>query len=492
MRNSSGTALAEELAPTELRPENAFRGHSDVFADSRFADSAGDALLNREEWQLARRIASSRGFSRSELLKRFLLEVCEQALLGRAQEITEQRLGTRIFARPDGYDAGEDNIVRSYARLLRKRLDAYFAEEGAGERLRLRIPRGGYAPVFETVPGAEKSTIPQPPSLLSARELTVPELALSEPAVREDDAPPSPQPNEKPQASEKQVRLHRRWTALGLLAGAALALLAWVGAHTVEAHRRASAAHPLWAQIFAKDRNVLIVPADSGLGILENLTHTQASLDAYADGTYLASMQAPAGLDAGNFNDLSRQRYTSVVDLGICAALERLPEFTADRTQIRYARGMAAEELHNSNVILLGSAHTNPWVALFDQRLNFRLAYTFEVDRSFVINQHPLGSERAIYRNGTADEHQPTYGTVAYLPDAGGTGRVLIVQGLNMAATQAAADILFSASAMAPVLRQATARDGQLRPFELLVETTSIGASAPEARVIATRVYPQI
>ena len=94
------------------------------------------------EWQLVQRIASSRGFNKSELLKNFLLYVCERSLTGDAQEITEQRIGIRIFGRPEGYDPGEDNIVRSYARMLRKRLDAYFAEEGAGETLRLLVPRG--------------------------------------------------------------------------------------------------------------------------------------------------------------------------------------------------------------------------------------------------------------------------------------------------------------------------------------------------------------
>jgi hypothetical protein len=60
-----------------------------------------------------------------------------------------------------------------------------------------------------------------------------------------------------------------------------------------------------------------------------------------------------------------------------------------------------------------------------------------------------------------------------------------------MAATQAAADILFSTEAMAPVLRAARAPDGRLSPFELLIETVSVGASAPTARVVSTRIYPE-
>jgi hypothetical protein len=421
-----------------------------------------------EEWRLTQRIVASRGFRKSELLKAFLLEVCELALAGRADEITEKRLGICIFGRPDDYDPGEDNVVRSYARMLRKRLEAYFADEGTHEPLRLTIPRGGYAPLFEAAPVARTPVASMKPSLRTA----------------EADAP----------GRERIGGRDRRywvWIACGVVAGVILTLLACAGMVTVEAHRQPSAAHALWTKLFEKDRNTLIVSADSGLGIVENLTHTQATVDGYASGAYFAGLRARAGLSAGNLNDLSQQHYTSEVDLRIATELERLPEFTADRTQMLSARSLSVDEMRRANLILIGSVHTNPWVALFEPRLNFQLAYTSEVDQSYVVNRHPRAGERSVYNNGTADGRGPTYGVVAYQPNAGGAGRVLIVEGLNMAATQAAADILFSTEAMAPVLRAARAADGRLYPFELLIETVSVGASAPAARIISSRVYPE-
>jgi hypothetical protein len=257
------------------------------------------------------------------------------------------------------------------------------------------------------------------------------------------------------------------------------------------ARRQTSPAHQLWMQLFEKNRNTLIVSADSGLGIVENLTHTQATVDGYASGAYFTGLRDRTDLSAGNLNDLSRQHYTSEVDLRIAAVFAQLPEFTADRTQMLNARGLTVDEMRQANVILIGSVHTNPWVALFEPRLNFELAYTSEVDQSHVINRHPRAGEQPIYSNGAADGHGPTYGVVAYLPDAGGAGRVLIVEGLNMAATQAAADILFSTEAMEPILRAAQAPGGRLRPFELLIETVSVGASTPTARIISSRVYSE-
>src|SRR5439155_13660372 len=63
-------------------------------------------------------------------------------------EIHEQEVGHMVFGRPPDYDTVSDNIVRVHASMLRKRLEQYFAEDGAGETLTLEIPKGNYAPVF--------------------------------------------------------------------------------------------------------------------------------------------------------------------------------------------------------------------------------------------------------------------------------------------------------------------------------------------------------
>ncbi len=252
-----------------------------------------------------------------------------------------------------------------------------------------------------------------------------------------------------------------------------------------------SAAHAIWVQMFQRNRNTLIVPADSGLGILQNLSGHLVSLEEYANGAYPSDQSVLRGVDPGNLNDLRRQHYTSVVDLDITSRLTRLPEFIANRTQVRYARGITAEDIKNSNSILLGSTHTNPWVSLFEKRMNFKLEYTPQVDQSFVVNMHPIASEQAVYRNGTAEKPNRTYGTIAYLPEGDSAGHVLIIQGLNMAATQAAADTLFNAKSIKPILQQAMLPNGSLKPFELLVETNSVGATSPEAQIIATRFYSQ-
>ncbi len=88
--------------------------------------------------------------------------------------------------------------------------------------------------------------------------------------------------------------------------------------------------------------------ADSGLGILQNLTGRLVSLEQYANGSYLIDTKPMPGLSLDNLNDLRRQRYTSVVDLNITSMLTCLPEFAGSRAQVRYARSITAEDLKNS------------------------------------------------------------------------------------------------------------------------------------------------
>jgi hypothetical protein len=441
------------------------------------APSDSNDLSRRPEWQLALRIAASKRLSKSDLLPRFLLFICEQSLLGNHREITEQRIGTQIFNRPAGYNPGEDNIVRSYARLLRKRLTEYFDAEGRDEPMRLVIPRGGYLPLFEAPSAA---THPPATDLLQTDSIPVPSTNLPQPPPTNTSSTPSPTANPT-----------RPWLPLlfAALAGALLTSAAWLGIHAFRTQQTPLPAHPLWAQLFNPDHNTLIVPADSGLGILQNLSGNLVSLDAYANGTYSANVKPIPGVTLDNLNDLRQQRYTSLVDLQITAMLTQLPEYSAGHTQIRFARSITTDDLKDTNVILLGSSHSNPWVSLFDKTLNFKLQYMPAVNRSYVLNDHPQPSEQTRYQNGTNETANLTYGVIDYLPSLDGAGHVLIIQGLNMAATQAAADTLFDPQALKPILKAAALPNGSLRPFELLIETNSIGATAPRAHIIAMRIH---
>jgi hypothetical protein len=324
--------------------------------DEEVPVEVGDESFSRQEWLLACRVAASKGLRKSELLPRFLLYVCEQYLLGRADQITEQQIGIRIFNRPEDYNPGEDNIVRSYARMLRKRLDQYFEGEGRHESMRIRIPRGGYIPVFQSRSEVQEGN-PEPSCL------------LNEAPSSKRTAVPS---TRKHEGMSSYSRRPVAWTQvlLSFLAGALLTGMAWMAIHWAQSKTNQGAAHAVWTEMFQQNRNTLIVASDSGLGILENLSGHLVSVEEYANGTYLSDLRSPPGIDPESLNDLRRQRYTSVVSLGITSALIQLPEFIPNRAQVRYARNITAEDVKNANTILIGSEHTNPWVSLFQTRVH--------------------------------------------------------------------------------------------------------------------------
>jgi hypothetical protein len=98
------------------------------------AEGAWPASLHEDPyWELAQRVVAGPHFARSPLLSKFLLFVVAETREGRGSEITEHQIGVQVFDRPADYRTLEDNIVRSYARQLRKRLAEHFAGEGSSE-----------------------------------------------------------------------------------------------------------------------------------------------------------------------------------------------------------------------------------------------------------------------------------------------------------------------------------------------------------------------
>ena len=82
-------------------------------------------------------------------LSRMLRFVVERTLDGQGDQLKEYLLGVEVFDRPPEYDPRLDSIVRVEARRLRGKLAEYYEAEGAGDALRIRLTKGGYAPTFE-------------------------------------------------------------------------------------------------------------------------------------------------------------------------------------------------------------------------------------------------------------------------------------------------------------------------------------------------------
>ena len=94
------------------------------------------------------RILASRVFSRSKRQSAFLDHVINAALEGQTDRLKEFTLGVAVFDKDESFDPNTDSIVRVEASRLRAKLREYYAEEGAGDSVRIDIPKGHYAPAF--------------------------------------------------------------------------------------------------------------------------------------------------------------------------------------------------------------------------------------------------------------------------------------------------------------------------------------------------------
>jgi hypothetical protein len=438
------------------------------------AESVWESVCLTEDprWQLAQRIVASKSFAKSALLCKFLLYVCDRALSGRTDEISENQIGVHVFVRKAGYNPGEDNIVRNYARQVRQRLDHYFEEEGKSEELRISIPVGKYIPVFSPNRPSEPLALP------SHQEEELPSL----PAPDRVEPPPA-----QPLPRSRSTRHRAVFALLFVVVCGAVLWKAWKHVPAV----LGDPCHPLWSQVFDSERQTFIVPSDDGIVMFQNLTGHTVHLAEYVSREYL-STKSPFNIDAQNLADLDAQRYTSIADLNAVLKFSRVPEANPAHFIIRYARELHMEDLKDSNAILMGSTYSNPWVELFQKNLNFEFNYEPHPNASFITNKHPLAGEAPVYANdATAPSHR-TYAVIALVPNLNNTGWILIVEGLTMAGTQAATDILFNREEMRSVLEKASAGNGKLKPFEILIETRSFGSSSPQANIIASRIYTRL
>jgi hypothetical protein len=446
-----------------------------------------------------------------------------------------------VFGRPEGYDSNDDNIVRSYARNLRKRLEEYFSGEGSSETIRMEIPRGGYVPVFYSqgeAPTHERET-----------GIVIPHAAVDEPvhsagvAIANRTGNPLPgqrdscdtdgahnqgvgagnvDQRQPPQAGEftereaepRRILIFQKKTlyVLGLLSMAALgAVVGYVAAgkrSSAELHLAAPAArvnHLFWSRLFEEKRDTFIVPTDGGLVLLERFIKGHISLEDYASGNYRKESAIADGIvglvkltspdDKARLvqkvEAIGNRRYTSLADLELSTDLARLPEVVPERLMIRYARDLRIDDLRGSNAILIGSIDSNPWVYLFQQQLNFQFLQGADFGGSgTIVNRHPLSGEQMSYASVPNDPSLRTYGVAAYVPNLDGTGHVLIVEGINMAGTQAAGTFLLSPELMRPVLERALSPNGVIRSFEVLFETSSVAANASRTTILSVRVEP--
>jgi hypothetical protein len=371
-------------------------------------------LLSDERWQLVQRILASSPFQKSGRLRDLLQYITEQTIRGCAHELTEQHIGEALFHKPAGYSPLEDSSVRVHARQLRLKLHEYFDGVGRDEPLIIEIPKGAYAPTFRVAKAVE--TAPA----------ATPVIERIEPRFNRTILP---------------------WVLCGVLTVLCAALVLYSqlnSARNIGAH----ATSPPWPfpQIFDTRHQTVIVVADGNYGMFRILTGERGSLERYLQRDFPQSAAAlKLGKAGTRFADyISNSTLTSFADVANTVSLMKIAGPLQKQVSVRSARDLRIRDLDHENFIFIGSPASNPWVSLFQDKLNFREseAAVGNSAKAF-LNTKPLPGEQAQYEGlrwtGTEGDD---YATIALLPNTTQDGSVLILQGLQQEGTEAAGRFL--------------------------------------------------
>ena len=419
-----------------------------------------------ERLALVKRIAGSSQFQRSARLRDFLLYVGRKSIQDDGAEIHEQEIGLQVFGRAPSYDRSQDNIVRVNATELRKRIENYFANDGADEPLILEIPRGGYKPVFHPRPSltAVAADGPGPASLVLTSPGTV------------------------------RIRVHAPLILLGavalvfavafcivLLQNLAMRkeLFSWQDKPTLAA---------FWGGFAQGHPQPDIVLPDASVSTREEIIGRPISLSEYLNHRSSQPVES-YDVSADRRADVETLFHHNLVVFGDVRAAQQILAMRplGASLHLTFARLYAADSIKSNSVILIGGKKADPWVRLFDERMNFTLDYDNVHGQSFVANRHPLPGEQASYAGNMDPNALIGYAVVAYFPNPSHSGNVIILAGTDSDATSAAAEFLTSEEDLSRF--QASLHVGQLPYFETLLKISRLNGTSLSAEVLASRTY---
>jgi hypothetical protein len=421
------------------------------------SQDSGQLLSDADKWELVKRVAAAAPFQKSARLREFLLYVCDRSLKNRSEEVREQQIGSTVFGRSSDYNPSEDNIVRVEARQLRKRLFDYFAADGKAEPWLIEIPKGSYLPVF---------------------------LRRQQPAAEPVEVAPVEEAQANPVLKLIAIAL------ILLLAAACLGLL-WLN-QSLRQQRPASP--PVtrnfpWSLLFDANHQTNVVVADSCLVLLQDVLNEHISLADYLSRAYLSKVDRVSDNPAlrSALQTIAARQYTSLADVTFVRKVAQLDPGLRDQIRVVYARNLNIRDFKSNHMILLGTTRANPWVELFEPKLNFDFVVEQQPFRACFRNKAPKPGERETYVSNATGNTGEGYAVVALLPNLDHTGNVLLIEGCTMEGTEAGWEFLTDpafSSGTVPRLNVNVAG----RHFEILLKLHTVGGTSQDTEPIAYRV----
>jgi len=447
--------------------------------------------------KLVSRVVSSSLICKSTRLRELFLYLCNRVLDESVDDIHELELGHKVFGRPEHYDTATDNIVRVHASLLRKRLVEHFQTEGINETLIIEIPRGNYAPTFrkrDPLPAAIES-----PGLHEA-------LVLQKDLTLLGSKGSSKQPL-LPQSLERLRNGASPWMlwVIGFLALGFAFLSAFQLVRSLNQKPNgwkqtlagAPTARQFWSGIFHQDASAHVVLDDASLDFYQEATGHPIALAEYFDRSYLQPAEkaaASAHLDPRLVHSFLLKRQSNFASVNLVDRLSQTASVFGSRASVGFARDFSFRQLKSGNIILLGTRQSNPWIQSFDSYLTLRWKFDPALDGYYPIDITAAPFQADKFRFGPDElKAREGYASVAFLPNLGGAGNVLIISGTGGAAVSAALDFLNDETAMFQLRSRLKGLDKGVFPnFEALLRIEKGGSLPKNVTIVLARSPQQV
>jgi hypothetical protein len=138
----------------------------------------------------------------------------------------------------------------------------------------------------------------------------------------------------------------------------------------------------------------------------------------------------------------------------------------------------------------VGGPTSNPWVSLFEDKLNFKVVEDGVGGTMYFLNKTPKSGEQPVYQGlkhtGSTGED---YATISLLPTGSGQGNVLILQGLRQEGTEALGVLLADDSDRQQLKRALgmNSDSGSSPYFEALIRARAVAGAPVSINIVATR-----
>jgi hypothetical protein len=427
--------------------------------------------------QHLREIIDGAAFRSSHRSRQFLKYVVEHAIAGDFGALKERLIGVELFGRSASYDTGEDAIVRVTANDVRKRLLQHYRTYGCASEFRISLPAGSYIPEITRDVHYRKR---------GGGNAATAEASEAMPAI-----PPvlaAPLVVAEPRETQAIGRRDNKWVLFAVLFIGLTIAACGIFARLSPQTRTAKTSLLPWAALFDAQHPTFLVTSDPNIAEIQGLTGSAISVSDYANQQYLPSSKSLTPEIIHFCRDILRGDKAANVDTPIASSVAQLAQQNSAKISVRPARDLRLSDLDTeSNFIFLGSPRSDPWTALFNDRLDFRFLLDNTSQQELIQNAHPHSGEAATYISaakgyGTGE----SFATISFIGNPDHAGQVLLLAGATAEGTKAAGQLVTNPQALSAALQQCGIRS--LTPaqhFQLLLRVNIMAGSPTDFNVVA-------